>query len=88
MIQRKHIDHAELLELGKMLLLLVKRQQIELQLFQRTHNKRRKSKNYREHPDSIFTSLGSSLALRAPRHTLKIAGQRLCLLGNTANPHL
>jgi hypothetical protein len=30
MIQRKHIDHAELLELGKMLLLLVKRQQIEL----------------------------------------------------------
>ena len=31
MIQRKHIDHAELLELGKMLLLLVKRQQIELE---------------------------------------------------------
>jgi hypothetical protein len=31
MIQRKHIDHAELLDLGKMLLLLVKRQQIELQ---------------------------------------------------------
>jgi hypothetical protein len=30
MIKRKHIDHAELLELGKMLLLLVKRQQIEL----------------------------------------------------------
>jgi hypothetical protein len=32
MIKRKHIDHAELLELGKMLLLLVKRQQIELNL--------------------------------------------------------
>jgi hypothetical protein len=30
MIKRKHIDHAELLELGKMLLLLVKRQQIAL----------------------------------------------------------
>jgi hypothetical protein len=30
MINRKHIDHAELLELGKMLLLLVKRQQIAL----------------------------------------------------------
>jgi hypothetical protein len=30
MINRKHIDHAELLELGKMLLLLVKRQQIQL----------------------------------------------------------
>jgi hypothetical protein len=30
MIKRKHIDHAELLELGKLLLLLVKRQQIEL----------------------------------------------------------
>jgi hypothetical protein len=29
MINRKHIDHAELLELGKLLLLLVKRQQIE-----------------------------------------------------------
>ena len=29
MIKRKHIDHAELLELGKLLLLLVKRQQIE-----------------------------------------------------------
>ena len=32
MIKRKHIDHAELLELGKMLLLLVKRQQIGLNL--------------------------------------------------------
>jgi hypothetical protein len=32
MIKRKHIDHAELLELGKMLLLLVKRQQIQLNL--------------------------------------------------------
>jgi hypothetical protein len=30
MIKRKHIDHGELLEFGKMLLLLVKRQQIEL----------------------------------------------------------
>jgi hypothetical protein len=30
MINRKHIDHAELLDLGKMLLLLVKRQQIQL----------------------------------------------------------
>ena len=30
MIKRKHIDHAELLELGKLLLLLAKRQQIEL----------------------------------------------------------
>jgi hypothetical protein len=28
MIKRKHIDHAELLELGKMVLLLIKRQQI------------------------------------------------------------
>jgi hypothetical protein len=28
MIKRKHIDHAKLLELGKMLLLLIKRQQI------------------------------------------------------------
>jgi hypothetical protein len=27
MIERKHIDHADLLELGKMLLLLIKRQQ-------------------------------------------------------------
>jgi hypothetical protein len=40
MIQRKHIDHAELLELGKMLLLLVKRQQIELD-FSSERNKRR-----------------------------------------------
>jgi hypothetical protein len=32
MINRKHIDHAELLELGKLLLLLTKRQQIELNL--------------------------------------------------------
>ena len=30
MINRKHIDHAELLELGKLLLLLMKQQQIEL----------------------------------------------------------
>jgi hypothetical protein len=30
MINRKHIDHAELLEFGKLLLLLMKRQQIEL----------------------------------------------------------
>jgi hypothetical protein len=30
MINRKHLDHAELLELGKMLLLLEKRQQIKL----------------------------------------------------------
>jgi hypothetical protein len=29
MIERKHIDHSELLELGKMLLLLIKRQQIK-----------------------------------------------------------
>ncbi len=29
MITRNHIDHAELLEFGKLLLLLVKRQQIE-----------------------------------------------------------
>ncbi len=40
MIQRKHIDHAELLELGKMLLLLVKRQQIE-QDFSSECNKQR-----------------------------------------------
>ena len=40
MIKRKHIDHAELLELGKMLLLLVKRQQIELD-FSSELNKRR-----------------------------------------------
>jgi hypothetical protein len=39
MIKRKHIDHAELLELGKMLLLLVKRQQIELS-FSSERNKR------------------------------------------------
>ncbi len=32
MITRNHIDHAELLELGKLLLLLVKRQQIERNL--------------------------------------------------------
>jgi hypothetical protein len=32
MITRNHIDHAELLELGKLLLLLVKRQQIELSI--------------------------------------------------------
>jgi hypothetical protein len=32
MIIRKHIDHAELLQLGKLLLLLTKRQQIELNL--------------------------------------------------------
>ncbi len=38
MIRRKHIDHAELLELGKLLLLLVKRQQIELS-FSSDHNK-------------------------------------------------
>ncbi len=30
MIRRKHIDHTELLELGKMILLLIKRQQIEM----------------------------------------------------------
>jgi hypothetical protein len=29
MIERKHIDHSELLELGKILLLLIKRQQIQ-----------------------------------------------------------
>jgi hypothetical protein len=29
MITRKHIDHAELLDLGKMILLLIKRQQIK-----------------------------------------------------------
>jgi hypothetical protein len=40
MIKRKHIDHAELLELGKLLLLLVKRQQIELNL-SGERNKRR-----------------------------------------------
>jgi hypothetical protein len=40
MIKRKHIDHAELLELGKLLLLLVKRQQIELNLSSE-RNKRR-----------------------------------------------
>jgi hypothetical protein len=39
MIKRKHIDHAELLELSKMLLLLVKRQQIELN-FSSERNKR------------------------------------------------
>jgi hypothetical protein len=39
MIKRKHIDHAELLELGKMLLLLVKRQQIGLD-FSSESNKR------------------------------------------------
>ncbi len=39
MIKRKHIDHAELLELGKMLLLLVKRQQIALS-FSSERNKR------------------------------------------------
>jgi hypothetical protein len=30
MIERKHINHAELLELGRMLLLLIKRQQATL----------------------------------------------------------
>jgi hypothetical protein len=30
MIRRKHIDHTELLELGKMVLLLIKRQQIKM----------------------------------------------------------
>lgn len=40
MIKRKHIDHAELLELGKLLLLLVKRQQIELN-FSSERNQRR-----------------------------------------------
>jgi hypothetical protein len=29
MIKRKHIDHTELLDLGKMILLLIKRQQIK-----------------------------------------------------------
>jgi hypothetical protein len=32
MIIRKHIDHAELLDFGKLLLLLMKRQQIELKV--------------------------------------------------------
>lgn len=32
MINRKRIDHAELLQFGKLLLLLMKRQQIELDL--------------------------------------------------------
>jgi hypothetical protein len=32
MIERKHIDHAERLELGKMVLLLTKRQQIAVDL--------------------------------------------------------
>jgi hypothetical protein len=40
MIKRKHIDHAELLELGKLVLLLVKRQQIELN-FSSGRNQRR-----------------------------------------------
>jgi hypothetical protein len=40
MIKRKHIDHAELLEFGKLLLLLVKRQQIELS-FSSERNQRR-----------------------------------------------
>jgi hypothetical protein len=30
MIKRKHLDHAELLDLGKMVLLLIKRQQIKM----------------------------------------------------------
>jgi hypothetical protein len=30
MIERRHIDHAQLLQLGKMLLLLVKRQELPL----------------------------------------------------------
>jgi hypothetical protein len=40
MIKRRHIDHAELLEFGKLLLLLVKRQQIELS-FSRERNQQR-----------------------------------------------
>ena len=32
MISRKHIDHAELLEFGKLLLLLMQRQQIKLKV--------------------------------------------------------
>jgi hypothetical protein len=40
MIKRKHIDHAELLELGKLLLLLVKRQQIELNLSSERNTRR------------------------------------------------
>jgi hypothetical protein len=32
MIKRKHINHAELLDLGKMILLLIKRQQIKSNL--------------------------------------------------------
>jgi hypothetical protein len=32
MIKRKHIEHVELLELGKMFLLLSRRQQIRLKL--------------------------------------------------------
>jgi hypothetical protein len=32
MIKRKHIEHAEVLELGKMLLLIIKRQQLKLNL--------------------------------------------------------
>jgi hypothetical protein len=30
MIKRKHIDHAELLDLGKMVLLLIRRQRITM----------------------------------------------------------
>ena len=32
MISRKHIDHAELLQFGKLLLLLMQRQQIKLKV--------------------------------------------------------
>jgi hypothetical protein len=32
MINRRHIDHEELLEFGKLLLLLMKRQQIKLEV--------------------------------------------------------
>ncbi len=32
MIERRHIDHAQLLELGKVLLLLVKRQELLVDL--------------------------------------------------------
>jgi len=71
MINRKHINHAELLQLGKLLLLLTKRQQIELDLSSERNKRMTEveklaratvSALVREHPDSIFTSRG----LRSP----------------------
>jgi hypothetical protein len=39
MINRTHIDHAELLQFGKMVLLLIKRQQIMLEPFMSVQTK-------------------------------------------------